>query len=285
MINFGPAGMSAAASAEKLTLENYLDANKQMGLMCYEYPLTYGTNISDASAKKIGELFCSKQTMASVHAPYYINFASSEPEKIEASINYLLNSVKKAKVMGADRVVFHPGSLTKQTREVALNNCIKNLKLFLTRLEAEDLDGIYVCPETMGKHGQVGTWREVLTMCKLSERFIPTLDFGHINAYTQGGLKTKDDFFEIINEFVSCGKTAIHIHFSKIEYGEKGELRHLTFSDPKAESFGPDHEVFLDALKEFADKVDIRVISESAGTQDIDSKIMLDYLKKGFSKQ
>ncbi len=283
MIDFGPAGMSNDACMQKLTLEEYLDNITSLGLTSYEYPLTYGTNISDNSAKKIGELFANKKIKASVHAPYYINFSSSEPEKIEASINYLLSSIRKAKLMGADRVVFHPGSLTKQTREVALNNCINNLKLFLERLEKdEDLKGIYVCPETMGKHGQIGSWREVLLMCKLSDRFIPTIDFGHINAFTGGTLNTKEKFTEIINAFVECGKTAIHIHFSQIEYGEKGELKHLTFQD--GSKFGPSYINFLDGIKPFKDTVDIRVISESAGTQEKDSKIMLDYYKKGFSK-
>ena len=56
----------------------------------------------------------------------------------------------------------------------------------------------------MGKHGQVGTVEEVAEMCAIDKRFIPTLDFGHINAYTLGGLKTKEDFVEDlkVNSFV-----------------------------------------------------------------------------------
>ena len=119
----------------------------------------------------------------------------------------------------------------------------------------------------------------VVEMCKISQRLIPTIDFGHINAFTGGGLISKESFSNIIEKFVvELGKKEIHIHFSKIEYGGKGEIKHLTFeTDP---GFGPDERFMIQALVDY--DANFRVVSESAGTQDIDSKIMLDYYKKGF---
>ena len=64
----------------------------------------------------------------------------------------------------------------------------------------------------------------------------------------------------------------LHVHFSKIEYTKKGEVRHLTFED---EVYGPDYKPFLEAVKERGLKP--YIICESAGTQDIDAKAMKEY--------
>ena len=280
MIIFGTAGVSDAMKSQNLNYSEIAKQLKELGLACFEYPLTYGTNISEEKCREIGNSFLTEGILLSVHAPYYINLASSEEDSVLKSFGHIFNSMKRAKAMGADRVVFHPGSLTKQTRDVAFNNVLSNLKRFIEMIDGdESVEGILLCPETMGKHGQIGTVDEVVEMCKISDRIIPTIDFGHINAFTGGGLISKDSFYNIIEKFViGLGKKEIHIHFSKIEYGGKGEIKHLTFeTDTK---FGPDEKFMIQSLVEF--DANFRIVSESAGTQDIDSKIMLDYYKKGF---
>ena len=57
-----------------------------------------------------------------------------------------------------------------------------------------------------------------------------------------------------------------HVHFSKIEYGARGEIRHLTFED---ERFGPEFPPLAETLKKL--KLEPYVICESAGTQDEDA--------------
>ena len=213
----------------------------------------------------------------SVHAPYYINFASSDEAKLQNTFGYLMDSVLKAREIGADRVIFHPGSLTGQSREVALENTLKNLKRFIGLMDERGINDVYICPETMGKHGQVGTWEEVAKMCELDDRIIPCIDFGHINAFTLGMLDNVDKFKEILNKFViELNKKEIHIHFSRIEFTPKGEKKHLTLDDES--EFGPDYKLMIDAMSEF--NANFRVISESQGTQSRDANKMLKYLKK-----
>ena len=64
---------------------------------------------------------------------------------------------------------------------------------------------------------------------------MPTFDFGHINCITKGGLTCKENYLEIFKyciEKLGFERTKnCHIHFSKIEYGEKGEIRHLNYDD------------------------------------------------------
>ena len=60
-----------------------------------------------------------------------------------------------------------------------------------------------------------------------------------------------------------------HAHFSKIMYGGKGEIKHLTFEDGV---FGPEFEPLAVALKHL--KLEPYVICESAGTQAEDAREM-----------
>ncbi|MBQ7579225.1 MAG: TIM barrel protein [Clostridia bacterium] len=281
MIDFGPSGRC------EMMEENGLDIMKvpaflhEKGLMAFEYPLTYGINISREKAKQIGDEFKKYNIKLSVHAPYYINLASPTEEGAEKSFGYIISSIVIMKAMGADRLVFHPGSLTKQTREVAFLNTLKRLKELVLRLKEDNLlDGIFLCPETMGKHGQIGTYEEVLEMCKIDEHIIPTLDFGHINAFTLGGIKTSADYEKILNAYIlGLGERGhnIHSHFSRIKYGDKGEICHLNFDSE--EEFGPDYKELAKALKNC--KTEGRIISESRGHQTIDSlAIKAEYEKK-----
>ena len=64
----------------------------------------------------------------------------------------------------------------------------------------------------------------------------------------------------------------MHIHFSKIQYTEKGELRHLTFEDTV---FGPDFEPLLRAIKDCG--LQPYIACESAGTQTMDALAMKKY--------
>ena len=63
----------------------------------------------------------------------------------------------------------------------------------------------------------------------------------------------------------------MHVHFSKIMYSGKGEVKHLTFEDAE---YGPDPELFIRAV--IRKSATPYVISESAGTQDVDAKTMKD---------
>lgn len=276
MINFGPAGFCEDFSAINKKSEQMPQWLVDHGLSAYEIAFTNGINIGDEKCALLGKLFAEKNISVSVHAPYYINFANPSTEMIEKSIGYIISSLKKMKLLGATRLVFHPGSLMKQSREQAQQAILSNLKLLLNRIDQENFDfKFYLCPETMGKHGQCGTVAEVAEMCALDERLIPTLDFGHINSFNGGSLKTEADYkavFDTLKEYMGNRFNNVHIHFSKIEYGAKGEIRHLTF-DTDPNGYGPDFAPLAKVLKQL--NINANVISESSGKQTADSVTML----------
>ena len=125
----------------------------------------------------------------------------------------------------------------------------------------------------MGKINQLGTLSEVLELCGVDERFLPTVDFGHLNARTLGGIKSREDYARMLDEIESAlghdRLCRMHIHFSKIEYTAGGEKRHLTFAD---EVYGPQFEPLMEELAKRA--MSPSVICESDGTQAEDAAQM-----------
>lgn len=277
MPKFGPAGNSESFAA--LGYKNSLQVPEyivEMGLDCYEYQCGRGVNIGEDKARQLGEKAKAAGVSLSLHAPYYISMSSVEEEKRLNSINYILASAKAVNAMGGDRIVVHTGSCGKISREQALTFALDTMKKALDALDREGLGHIHICPETMGKVNQLGTLNEVLELCRLDERLIPCIDFGHLNARDLGILKTTADFENIFTSIKNALGTdrlkCFHSHFSKIEYTTGGEKRHLTFEDTV---FGPDFEPVMELTYKYG--CDPTFICESAGTQAEDAKKMKDY--------
>ncbi len=271
MIKFGPSGNSTAFYDAGLSKsEDSALWVKNLGLSCFEYSFGRGVNMSDERAVEIGNAFANVGVEISVHAPYYINFANPDPEMVEKSYGYIISSAQKVKLLGGKRVVFHPASQGKQTREKAVELTLERLKVLRDKIYENGLDDLIFCPETMGKLGQIGTIEEVVEMCKIDKIYIPCVDFGHVNAREFGSLKAEEDYRErlsyMINELGMDKMKNFHIHFSKIEYSAKGEVKHLTFED---DHYGPNFDPLAKVLKEKG--LEPFVICESAGTQDIDA--------------
>lgn len=274
MIKFGPSGNGEAfyAAGYKHTTQaaGYC---KAMGLDCYEYSFGRGVNLSEGKAVEIGETFKNVQVEISVHAPYFINFANPDDEAAAKSYNYVLASAQCLKLMGGERVVFHPAAQGKVSREEAVAKTADRLKVLRDFIYLNGYENFMFCPETMGKLAQIGTLEEIVEFCKIDKCYTPAVDFGHINAREQGSLKTVGDYKDRLEYMIAeLGYERVknfHVHFSKIMYGGKGEIKHLTFSDTV---YGPEFEPLATALKEL--KLEPYIVSESAGTQAEDAAEM-----------
>ena len=273
---FGPAGNSDSffkmGYKGSLEVPEYVE---KMGLDAFEYQCGRGVNIGFEKAEELGKRAAEKGIALSLHAPYYISMSSVEEDKRLNSINYILSSARAVKAMGGNRIIVHTGSCGKISREEALVLACDTMKKAIAALDSEGLCDIHICPETMGKINQLGTLSEVLSLCELDERLIPCIDFGHLNARTLGGLKTREDFLSVFdqieNRLGNARLKTFHSHFSKIEYTDGGEKKHLTFAD---ELFGPDYEPVMELIA--AKNCSPTIICESDGTQAEDAKTMKD---------
>lgn len=95
-----------------------------------------------------------------------------------------MQSAVAADAMGADRIVVHSGSCSKMTRRQALELAQDTLRRAVEVLDQNGLGHVHICPETMGKINQLGDLDEVMELCQVDERFLPCIDFGHLNART-----------------------------------------------------------------------------------------------------
>lgn len=277
---FGPAGNSV--SFTKMGYKSSLQVPEyivKMGLDAFEYQCGRGVNIGSEKASQLGKLADEKGIKLSLHAPYYISMSSVEEEKRIKSVDYILQSARAVNAMGGSRIVVHTGSCSKISREQALELAKDTMKLAIAALDAEGLSNVRICPETMGKINQLGTLEEVIELCKLDERLLPCIDFGHLNARTMGLVNSGEAFLDILNKIGNeLGEDRLkqfHSHFSKIEYTVGGEKKHLTFEDVV---FGPDYEPLMELV--YKKNLSPTFICESAGTQAEDAKAMKDYYLK-----
>lgn len=274
-IKFGPAGnaQSFAEAGFKATV----DAPRwlhEMGLNAYEYQCGRGVNIGEETARKIAAQAALHDISMSLHAPYYINLSNRDEERVQKNIGYVLASCQAATWLGADRIVVHTGGVGKQSRTKAFENTKENVQDILNAVEQAGYTTT-ICLETMGKQSVIGSAEEIFELVALDDRLLPCIDFGHLNARTCGKCSTEEEFAQVLDLMENTIGTerarVFHSHFSHIEYGPKGEVRHLTFAD---EQYGPD---FAPLAKLIAQRGwTPRFICESAGTQAEDAKQMMD---------
>ena len=202
----------------------------RMKLDCMEVEFTYGMRMSMDAAREVGSLAKEKGIILSVHAPYYINLASDENEKIVASKQRILDSCERAAALGARNVVFHAGFYQKKTagQTYAL---IKQAILEIQGKIKKNKWKVQLCPEVTGKPSQFGSVEELLKLMKETGCGI-CVDFAHLYAREQGNI----DYGKMIKRLPK----KFHAHFSGIEYGPKGERKHLKttkkFFEPLAEA-------------------------------------------------
>ena len=274
MIKFGPSGNCESFYAEGYShTEESAKFVKERGLDCFEYSFGRGVRMTEEKARSIGGAFEREGVEISAHAPYFINFANPDDEMAAKSYGYVLDTAKVLRQMGGKRVVFHPAAQGKATREDAVALTEERLKILRDMIYESGLEDMIFCPETMGKIAQIGTVEEVVRFCKIDPVFTPCVDFGHINAREQGSLKTVEDYKSrlqyMIDELGYDRMKHFHVHFSKIMYSAKGEIKHLTFEDGV---YGPEFEPLALALKKL--QLEPYIVSESAGTQAEDAKYM-----------
>ncbi len=275
MVLFGPSGCGEEFTQEGhkgiLEVPEWI---KNKGLDLYEYSFGHGYQMSTELARTAGKKFKENGIDLSLHAPFYINFANPNEEMYQKTQGYIYTGLRFLKAFDCQRLIFHPASCGTMKREDAYNLTYKRFDEFFNKLDEEKLlDDILMCPETMGKTAQIGTYKEVVDLCRLNNHLVPTFDFGHINSLEQGSLKSKDDFKRILDyslENIGYDKTNnCHIHFSKIQYGNKGEVRHLNYDD---EIYGPEFDGLAEALIEY--NLSPHVICESMSQMPHDALIM-----------
>lgn len=270
---FGPAG-----NADAFPYKSSVEAPKwirEIGLDCYEYQCGKGVHVGQDTACKLGQAAREAGITLSLHAPYFINLANPDPEALQKTIGYITGACLVADWMGAKRVVIHSGALMKRTRREALDIALRSLKEVIAACDDAGFGHITLCPETMGKLGQLGDLDEVLELCTVDGRLLPCVDFGHLYARSLGaddGAEAMERMLSRMEEVLGPERASrFHSHFSHIEFTPKGgEKCHRTFADDGG--YGPDWAPLAEAVARRGWSPTF--ICESAGTQAEDALAM-----------
>ena len=269
---FGTAGLSDSYAAKGFDPQKIAAYTASFGLTAFEYQCGRGVRLAHDKAQALGKAAAAQGIALSVHAPYYISMSGLDDEKRLHSVDYLLQSCALVKALGGRRVVFHPGSCGKQSREAALEKALDTMRRAVAACDEAGYGDCILCPETMGKVNQLGTVDEVLALCAVDARITPCIDFGHIYARSGGSELTDTASYAALLDKLGDAlgddrAVHFHAHFSRIAYTAGGEKCHLTFADT---AYGPPHAPLLQLLKQR--KLAPTIICESAGTQAEDAQ-------------
>ncbi|MEI6058217.1 MAG: TIM barrel protein [archaeon] len=224
-IIFGPSGLGGVKEA-KINLESY----SKNGLKACEIAFSHGIYLKSEDALDIGEFAAKHGIYLSIHAQYYINLNSKEPEKVRASydrivrcceIGHSLSLAYKGK--HKTKIVFHCGfySDSKENKkeydkELTFQNMKRQVLNLIEEIEMNKWN-VELCPETMGKINVFGSVEEISRLIR-ETRCSCCIDFAHVLARYG-----KHDFGLVEKSFP---QKHWHCHFSGIVYGDKGEKHH-----------------------------------------------------------
>lgn len=225
---FGTAGVPRT-SLKPDTLSG-LARLKELGLGAMELEFVRGVHMGPDTAKTIRALKEKLGLKLTCHAPYYINLASLERDKVTASIKRIMDSARIASICGAQNVTFHAGFYMGRDPE-EVYQLIKIALVKITHdLRKAKID-IRLTPELTGKASQFGSLDELIRLAQEIKGLGLCIDFSHLHARSGGEYNSYAEFSRVLKTVrQQLGKESIHdlhIHISGIKYTAKGEREHL----------------------------------------------------------
>lgn len=252
--------------------EKAFDILENLKLDGMELEFVHGVRMSPPNRELVKKVSKEKNMVLTAHGPYYINLNSKEEEKIAASITRVLDTARIGKELGAYSVTYHAAFYMGMKPEDVYKQVEKAMVEICKTLDEEGND-IWVRPETTGKATQWGDLEEIVKLSKDFKQVLPCVDFSHLHARTNGLYNTYDEFCKIFETIGSeLGAYALenfHAHIAGIEYGPKGEKKHLMLKESDMN--------YTDLLKAFK-KFDVKgvVVCESP-IMEQDAILLKDY--------
>jgi deoxyribonuclease-4 len=243
---FGPAGYPSEARGN---VKRVFQILAEAGVDALEYAAVHGLKTNEEKAKIIGELARESGITMSMHAAYYISLASKTPRIRESSIGRLVKALRFAPWMSVKRIVFHPGylgGLSKEEAHVVIRNALRSV----WETAGDQGGGAVLAPEIAGKLSAYGSVDQIIRLCQEVDGCIPTIDWAHLYARSQGEVNDRENYLKILTQFENeLGKLFInnmHFHISGITFTEKGEAAHR----PLGQEWGPDILPLIEIVRE-----------------------------------
>ena len=231
-LNFLTAGMPL--STGKGSYKRAFEVLKEMDLDGMELEFVHGVRMNDATRKLVAESVKQNNFYLTAHGPFYINLNSKEDDKVDASVQRIIETALAAKDTGAFSITYHAAFYMGQDKDIVFEKVKKQTEKIIEIVEKEDIK-TWIRPETTGKPTQWGDLDEIIKLSKEFKQVLPCIDFSHLHARTGGLENTYDEFCKTLEKLASeLGEYALHNfhgHLAGIEYTAKGERFHLNLED------------------------------------------------------
>lgn len=206
----------------------------ELELDAFEIGWVRSVRVKEETCALIRQAAAEAGVALSVHAPYFINL-NATAEEWPKSRKRLMDAAHYGNLAGATDIIFHPGSYFGNPPAEVLQVAIPRLRGCVEELRAAD-NPVTLRPETMGKSALLGTLEDTVAMAKEVEGVLPCVDVSHLHARTgDGSLNSYDEWSHALAGYKKgLGARAMkqmHIHLSGIEYGPKGEKKHLMLAE------------------------------------------------------
>ena len=244
------------------------EIHDEMGLDGLELEFVHGVRISDASREAVKN----SGKIITAHAPFYVNLNAREEDKVEASVQRIIETAEVANELGGYSITYHAGFYLNQDADIVYEKIKTQTKIITDSLNSVE-NKIWIRPETTGKATQWGDLDEIIKLSTEFETVLPCVDFSHIHARYNGFWNTYDEFASIFEKIgKELGQIALdnfHAHIAGIEYSIKGEKKHLNLEESDF-----NYKDLLKAFKTF--NVKGAIVCESPNIED-DAKLLKDY--------
>ncbi|MBA2405247.1 MAG: TIM barrel protein [Bdellovibrionales bacterium] len=231
---FGTAGVPNSTAKKNNPVEGVKRIH-ELGLDCMQLEFAHGVRMKEEVSSALRKVSYELGVPLTSHGPYYINLNAREQDKIDSSVERIIQTAKISDLCGAESMTFHAAFYMKDSPYDVFDLVEKSLNVIEERLSRLDIE-IELRPELTGKTSQFGSLEELISLSKSVTSCKPCMDFSHLYART-GSVNDYKGFCETLetlkNELGAKALEEMHIHISGISSNSKGDLKHLNLEKSK----------------------------------------------------
>lgn len=225
---FGTAGVPNCTVKKNNPVEGVQKIN-ELGLDCMQLEFAHGVRMKEEISSALRKASYELSVPLTSHGPYYINLNAREQDKIDSSVERIIQTAKISDLCGAESMTFHAAFYMKDSPYDVFDLVEKSMNVIEERLSRLDIE-IELRPELTGKTSQFGSLEELITLTKNVNSVKPCMDFSHLYART-GEFNNYEDMVKVLDRLEDeLGLDALknmHINVSGISSNSKGDLKHL----------------------------------------------------------
>lgn len=231
---FGTAGVPNSTVKKNNPVEGVKRIH-ELGLDCMQLEFAHGVRMKEEVSSNLRKISYELGIPLTSHGPYYINLNAREQDKIDSSVERIIQTAKISDLCGAESMTFHAAFYMKDSPYDVFDLVEKSMNVIEERLSRLDIE-IELRPELTGKTSQFGSLEELISLTKNVDSCRPCMDFSHLFARTNM-YNSEEEFDEVIGklkeELSEEAVKNMHIHISGISTNSKGDLKHLNLQQSK----------------------------------------------------